>query len=254
MISKVNVLNIKVHNISKPDLLNNLTDGILVTPNVDHLVRLQHDRDFYKIYKEADWVVCDSKIVAIALKFLGSPVQEAIPGSSFFSEYYTYHKNRVDVKIFLLGAADGIADRARININQKIGREIVVGAHSPSYGFEINDQESRNIVDLINRSSATVLVVGVGAPKQEKWIFKYKDKFSNIKLFMPLGATIDFEAGNIRRAPTIFQKLALEWFYRMCVDPKRLIKRYLVDDLPFFYYIILQKIGKYTDPFGLKND
>jgi exopolysaccharide biosynthesis WecB/TagA/CpsF family protein len=66
---------------------------------------------------------------------------------------------------------------------------------------------------------------------------------------MALGATIDFEAGNIKRAPVFFQKLGMEWLYRLIKEPKRLWKRYLIDDIPFFYYVFLQKIGKYKNPF-----
>lgn len=243
------ILNIKIQNISKSDLLQNLSEGVFITPNVDHLVKLQKDREFYEVYQDADWVVCDSKIVSLASKFLGMPIKEVIPGSSFFTDFYLYHKENENVKIFLLGAAEGVALQAMQNINTKVGREIVVGAHSPSFGFEKNESECEEIIRLINSTEANVLLVGVGAPKQEKWIAKYKDQFSNVKLFMALGATIDFEAGNIKRAPKILQKLAMEWLYRMCVDPKRLVKRYLVDDLPFFYYILKQKFGRYKNPF-----
>jgi exopolysaccharide biosynthesis WecB/TagA/CpsF family protein len=182
---------------------------------------------------------------------LGTPVKEVIPGSSFFPAYCDYHKENEQVKIFLLGAAEGVAIKAMQRINARIDRNIVVGAHSPSFGFEKKSDECDEIIRIINQTDATVLVVGVGAPKQEKWVFKYKDKLPQIRLFMSLGATIDFEAGNIKRAPKLFQKLALEWFYRMCLDPKRLIKRYLVDDLSFFYHLLRQKLG-YKNPFTNK--
>ena len=108
-----------------------------------------------------------------------------------------------------------------------MGRRIVVGAHSPSYGFEKNEEENRQIYDIINRSGANVVLVGVGSSKQEKWIMRHKDRMPGVDIWMALGATIDFEAGNIRRAPKILQKLCLEWFYRFCMEPKRLFRRYL---------------------------
>lgn len=250
---EIDILNIKLKNISKKDLLDKLQKGILVTPNVDHLVKLQKDRAFYEIYQKADWVICDSKIVALGLRFLGTPIKEVIPGSSFFEDFYLYHKNNKNVKIFLLGAAEGVAVKAMRRINDRVGRNIIVGAHSPSFGFEKNEIECKNIIRIINQTEANVLLVGVGAPKQEKWIVKYKNEFTNVKLFMALGATIDFQAGNIRRAPRFFQKLALEWFYRMIIDPKRLIKRYIIDDMPFFYYVVKQKFNIYIDPFEEDN-
>lgn len=246
---KVSILNIKIRNITQKELLNTLDEGFVVTPNVDHLIKLQKDKNFYQIYEEADWVICDSKIVALGLKFLGKSIKEVIPGSSFFHNFCEYHKDNNKIKIFLLGASEGVAKKAMNNINKRIGRNIIVEAYSPTFGFEKNDEECKKIVEIIKGTEANVLVVGVGAPKQEKWIYKYKTELTNIKLFLPLGATIDFEAGNTKRAPKTFQKLGLEWLYRMIKDPKRLIKRYLVDDIPFFYYLFKEKIGYYKNPF-----
>lgn len=149
-----------------------------------------------------------------------------------------------------MGAAKGVANKAMENINRKVGRQIVVGTHSPSFGFEKNEKECMELIDIINASGATVLLVGVGAPKQEKWIAKYRSQMFNIKLFMALGATIDFEAGNIKRAPILFQKMAMEWFYRFLREPKRLFRRYFIDDVCFFYYFAKQLLGRYKDPFA----
>jgi exopolysaccharide biosynthesis WecB/TagA/CpsF family protein len=250
MIEKKHLLNIDILSIIQRDLLEKIDRGVLITPNVDHLIKLQKDKELYDVYKSAEWVVCDSKIVALAANFLGTPIIEVIPGSSFFPQYCDFHKNNQKIRIFLLGAASGVAEEAQKRINLRIGRSIIVGAHSPSFGFEREERECEEIIKKINETNANVLVVGVGAPKQEKWIFKYKDRFTNIKLFMALGATIDFEAGNIKRAPKIFQKFGLEWFYRLIKEPKRLWKRYLIDDIPFFYYILKQRLGVYKNPFG----
>ena len=245
----VNFLNINIQSITKSDLLSNLTKGVLITPNVDHLVKLQKDEDFYRVYQQAEWVVCDSKILYLMSKLLKEPLPEAIPGSSFFTAYYMYHKDDPNCKIFLLGAAEGIAEKARQNINKKVEREIVVGAHSPSYGFEKDEKECEELVRIVNESGANVLLVGVGAPKQEKWIMKYRDRMPNIDVFMALGATIDFEAGTLKRAPEIWQKCGMEWLYRTLKEPKRLFKRYFVDDMQFFYYFGKQLLGTYKNPF-----
>lgn len=161
-----------------------------------------------------------------------------------------YHKDDANCKIFLLGAKDGVAQKAMEHINSKVGRQIVVGAYSPSYGFEKKSEENAAIYKMINDSSANVVLVGVGCPKQEKWIDKHKAKMPQVNLWMALGATIDFEAGNVKRAPKIFQRLALEWFYRFLMEPKRMFKRYFVNDIQFFYYFAKQLLGVYKDPFG----
>ena len=245
----IKFLNINILSITQKALLEELNKGILITPNLDHLVKLQNDKEFYNIYQKAEWVVCDSKILYLCSKCLKQPLPEAIPGSSFFTAFYEYHKNNPNCKIFLLGAMDGVAQTAMNKINAKVGRQIVVGAMSPSYGFEKKQEENELIYKTINESGANVVLVGVGCPKQEKWIFAHKDKMPKVDIWMALGATIDFEAGNIKRAPKIYQSLAMEWFYRFLKEPQRMFKRYFIDDLKFFWYFGKQLIGIYKNPF-----
>lgn len=111
------ILNTNILNITQRELLDKLKKGIVVTPNVDHLVKLQKDKEFYNVYQQAEWVVCDSKILYLLSKLLKNPLPEAIPGSSFFTAFYEYHKDDPNCKIFLLGAAEGIAAKAQRNIN-----------------------------------------------------------------------------------------------------------------------------------------
>lgn len=258
---KTRVLNIDALAITERQLQEGLSknldgsdsgNGVLITPNLDHMVKLQKDEEFYRCYQEAEWVVCDSKILWLCSKVLKRSFPEPIPGSSFFTHFYEYHKDDANCKIFLLGAMEGVALKAQKRINEKIGREIIVGAYSPSYGFEKKQEENEEIYKMIEASGANVVLVGVGAPKQEKWIMTHKDKMPSVKVWMALGATIDFEAGNIKRAPKIYQKLALEWLYRMWCEPKRMFKRYICDDLVFFIYLMKLVLGIYKNPFEKK--
>ena len=187
--------------------------------------------------------------VSAVVFFIAGFIQVYIRMSVLFTSYYMYHKDDPDCRIFLLGAGEGIAQKAMERINQKVGRQIVVGAHSPSFGFERDEEECKELVEIVNRSGANVLLVGVGAPKQEKWIMKYRKEMPNVDLFMALGATIDFEAGTLRRAPLAWQKMGMEWLYRCLKEPKRLFKRYFVDDMQFFYYFAKQLFGIYKNPF-----
>ena len=102
---------------------------------------------------------------------------------------------------------------------------------------------------MLRQSDANVVLVGLGNPKQTLWIYKYKDRIPNVKVWMALGATIDFEAGNVKRAPKIYQRLALEWLYRLCMEPRRMFRRYMIDDMPFFWLLMKQKFGRYVNPF-----
>ena len=216
----IHLLNVRIDNLSSQELLENLTHGVLVTPNIDDIMKHQHDKEFHEYASQAEFSICDSKVVKLMSSIAGKPLKEAIPGSSFFPMFCDYH-----------------------------AKDENVGTYSPPFGFEKDEKECQHIVDMLRQSSANVVLVGLGNPKQTKWIYKYKDQLPNIDVFMALGATIDFEAGNIKRAPKIFQKLALEWFYRFCMEPKRLFKRYFVDDMQFFYYFGKQLLGVYKDPF-----
>ena len=240
----VSLLNTSIHNIGLQELLAKLSKygGFVVTPNVDHVVRLQQDVEFLNAYQQADYRVCDSKILEYALKLLGTPVREKISGSDLFPAFYEYNRHNEDVKIFLLGGQTGIPEQAMDNINAKVGRNIIVEAHSPSFGFEKDEQECRAIIEKINASGATVLAIGVGAPKQEKWIVKYRHLLTNVKVFLAIGATIDFEAGNKPRSPKWISEAGLEWLYRLAAEPRRLWKRYLVDSLPFFGLVLQHKL------------
>lgn len=250
--NKSKILNVEIDNLSQEELLTQLKHGVLVTPNVDQMVKMQRDREFYDITSQAEWVVCDSKILYLCSKLLSSPLPEAIPGSSFFSAFYEYHKDDPECKIFLLGAMDGVAQKAMKRINEKMGREMVVGAYSPSYGFEKKQEENEHIYRIINESGANVVLVGVGCPKQEKWIDKHKAQMPAVDIWMALGATIDFEAGNVKRAPMFWRKIYMEWFYRFLQEPRRMYKRYFVDDPIFFWYFLKQLLGTYKNPFEPK--
>jgi N-acetylglucosaminyldiphosphoundecaprenol N-acetyl-beta-D-mannosaminyltransferase len=250
--NKVKILNVDIDNLSKEELLQQIDrrGGVVFTPNVDHLMKLQKDSDFHQIYKTSTYRVCDSKILLYASKFLGQPIREKISGSDFFPEFYRYHSQSPDIKIFLLGAGEGVAQKAKERINKKVGREIVVGTYSPPFGFENDETECQKIVEIVEQSGATVLAVGLGAPKQEKWIAQYKASLKNIKIFLAIGAAIDFEAGEKSRAPKWMSELGLEWLYRLNSEPHRLWKRYLVEDLPFFWLLLKQKLNLYRAPFS----
>lgn len=251
--NKVKILNLEIDNLSKVEFLDNLKSGVVFTPNVDHLMKLQKDTEFLQAYSISNYKVCDSQILLLAARLLGTPLREKISGSDLLPAFYTYHRQNENIKIFLLGAGEGVAVQAQQNINRKIGRNIVIGSYSPSYGFENDVLECQQIVEMINNSGATVLVIGVGAPKQEKWIYKYKEQLQHIKIFMALGATIDFEAGNMKRAPKWISQTGFEWLFRLLCEPKRLWKRYLIEDIPFLLLILKQKFNWHKKK-DLKNN
>ncbi|VAW52098.1 N-acetylmannosaminyltransferase [hydrothermal vent metagenome] len=252
MKNRIKLLNISIDNISLESLLTEYKSGVIVTPNLDHMVLLQKSEAMLNAYNSADYITVDSQILFLILKLLRKPVKEKISGSDFLPAYCQYHKNNPKIKIFLLGAAPGVAEKATENINKKIGRKIITGYHSPSMNFVNDDNECKQVIDIINNNSANVLVVGLGAPKQELWIEKHKNKFTNVHSFMALGATIDFESGMKPRSPKWMSTYGLEWLYRLLQEPGRLWKRYLITDTQFFLLILKDLLGLYKAPF-MKN-
>ena len=121
------LLNVRIDNITSKELLENLKRGVLVTPNIDDIMKHQKDEEFHRNASMAEFSVCDSRVVKLMSSILGKPLKEAIPGSSFFPMYCDYHAKDENIKIFLLGAKEGVANIAKEKINKRIGREIIVG-------------------------------------------------------------------------------------------------------------------------------
>lgn len=238
---KIDILGMDFDNFSKQELLSNLIKGVVFTPNVDHLMKLRRDPEFVSVYQKADFKICDSQILMYASRFLGTPLKAKLSGADLFPWFCEHHKYNENIKVFLLGGAEGIAQEAQRRINERTGREIVVGEYSPPFGFETSAKECAKIVSLIEDSPANVLVVCLGAPKQEKWIATYRDQLPNIDIFMAVGAAVDFEAGCKPRAPRYVSELGLEWLYRLVCEPRRLWRRYLVEGMPFVGLVLAEK-------------
>lgn len=239
----VKMFNIDFNNYDFNDLslfidnrINDNKSSYIVTCNVDHIMKLQMDSEFYQVYQDADLVIADGMPIIWASKILGKPLKEKVSGSDIIP-LLSKHFAQKQYKIFFLGAASGIAQKAAENLIKQYPEMKIVGTYSPSYGFENNNEEIRIIIDMIKTAKPDILFVGVGAPKQEKWIHKYYKEI-NVPVSIGVGASLDFLAGNIKRAPLIMQKTGLEWFWRLMQEPKRLWKRYLVDDSKFLILVI----------------
>jgi N-acetylglucosaminyldiphosphoundecaprenol N-acetyl-beta-D-mannosaminyltransferase len=239
---KVDILGVPIDNLSMDEFLHRFKKGTVFTPNVDHLMNARKHKEFGRAYSIADYKLCDSQILFFASRFLGSPIVEKISGSDLFPAFYQHHKDNPDMTIFLLGGMGQVSQQAQKNINKKVGRNIVIDAYSPPMGFDKDEIESRRIVQRINQSGATVLAIGVGAPKQEKWISQYRQYLTSVNIIFAIGATIDFEAGMVPRAPEMISTMGAEWLYRLAMEPKRLWKRYLINDLPFIWLLLKQKM------------
>jgi N-acetylglucosaminyldiphosphoundecaprenol N-acetyl-beta-D-mannosaminyltransferase len=250
MRERVRLLNVDVDNITMDELVDSFREGLLLTLHVDMIMKLQKDREFYEILPEFDVVTCDSQVLFAASKVLGTPLKERVSGSDFFPRFYTRHKDDPSVTVFICGGGPGVAEVARRNVNAKVGREMVVGADSPPFDYDVRPGEIERMIDTINASRASVLVAGLGAGRQEKFIVGHRERMPHVKTFLPLGGTIDYEAGALRRPASWVTDAGLEWLYRLFREPRQRWRRYLVHQPPVLYRLAQQWVGRYRDPFS----
>ena len=142
-------------------------------------------------------------------------------------------------KHYFYGSTNETLDKLKLAINEKYGNVNIVGTYSPPFR-ELTDDEDVDIVNNINETKPDFVWVGLGAPKQEKWMYEHKNKVN--ALMIGVGAAFDYLAGNIKRAPMWMQKLNLEWLYRLIQDPVRLFSRYLYTNIKFIINAVI--LGK----------
>jgi len=247
---RVPLLNVWADDLTMGQLLDRLDadGGLVFTINPDHLYHLQTNAAFVSAYRTADFVTVDSHYVWWALRWQGCGVAEKVTGSDLMPAYCRRHAANPAVRIFLLGAKPGVAQTAAQRINAAAGRELVVGAHGPSMDFVDDPQEIESVLAMVRASGATALMLGLGAPKQEIWLARYRAALPQVRVFMGVGATIDYEAGEVRRAPVWMRKLGLEWSYRVLTEPGRYGRRYL-RNARFLWWMAQARAGQYRDPF-----
>ena len=213
-------------------------NGYVVTPNIDHIVKLESDQLLQKVYADADIILTDGKPMIWMSRLYGTPIKEKVSGSDLFPNLCRLAAGK-GYRVFLLGAAEGVAAKAAINLQNKFPGLIIAGTYSPPFGFEKDEKELQNILRIVTEAKPHILIVGLGCPKQEKFIYNYKDVL-NVPVSLGLGASIDFEAGILKRAPKWMADHGFEWLYRIVQDPGRMAKRYFVDDMKiirlFFKY------------------
>lgn len=211
--------------------------GLVVTPNVDHLVSFRDDPLMKKIFEDALVRFCDGMpIVWYSKTFCEQKLPTRVAGSDLiFSVCEAAALN--GQSIYLMGGQPGSCQLAIERLVAKYPKLNVVGYSCPDYGFENDDVLCETLISEINSLNPDILILGLGTPKQEKWAAKYLDRI-RCGPVLCLGAAIDLAAGKILRAPLILQKTGLEWLWRLMMEPRRLWRRYLVKDTFFFIMVI----------------
>lgn len=234
--SRMKFMNIEIDNLTMQETLETIdrliqerNNAYVVTPNVDHIVQLETNEELQDVYANASLILTDGKPLLWIAKWYGTPIKEKISGSDLFP-LLCEMSARKGYTMFFLGAAEGIAAKCAENLVQRYKGLKVVGTYSPPYGFEKDFAEIDKIKQMIRNTSPDILNVGLGCPKQEKFMYYYCKELG-VPISLGLGASFDFEAGNIKRAPKWMADHGLEWLFRITQDPKRLTKRYLIDDI-----------------------
>lgn len=246
---RVNVGGIKIDNVSMAEALKAIEELVaarkpcyVTSPNVDILIRYRRDREFARYYDEDALCLADGVPIMWAANFLGTPLKEKISGSDLVPKVCEL-ANRKGYKIFFMGGRPGAADAAKAKLLETLKDIKIVGTYAPPFGFERDAAELQKIADMVKAAKPDILFVGLGAPKQELWIKRYHEELG-VPVSMGVGVTFEFIAGIVKRAPVWMQNIGLEWFWRLCMEPGRLWKRYLIDDTQFFGIILQQKFGR----------
>jgi len=238
MRKQAEILGVPINILSKEEAINEIIKMIenpelseVYTPNPEMIMLAQEDKEFMHILKNAEIVLPDGIGLLIASKIKGLGLTERVTGIDTMNGLLAYC-GRENKTIYLLGGKPGVPDVACSNIERQFPGIKIGGFH---HGYFTKDDEAK-IVEEVNEAKPDILFVCLGAPKQEKWIYGHKNKL-NCRLAMGVGGSVDIYAGTAKRAPVIFQKLGMEWFYRLAKEPWR-YKRMM--NLPKFILRILK--------------
>lgn len=209
----------------------------VVTPNPEFLLAAEKDPEFRRVLNAADLVLPDGIGVVYSAKILGTPLKERVPGIEF-AEAMLSALNDMGGRLYLLGAKPGVAEQAGENLKKRYPDLLLCGTHDGYF------QTDGPVVDQIRAARADVVFVCLGAPKQERWMAQYGPE-TGAHLMVGLGGVLDVYAGHVKRAPEIWQKLGLEWCYRLLHQPSRLGR---MAKLPLFLLEAAREKGKRGKP------
>ncbi len=212
----------------------------IVTPNTDHILQLESDAELRAAYADATLVVCDGRPLLWASYLLGTPLPEVVTGADLMPALCQAGAG-LGLKIAIIGGPPGSAELAGKNLVARYPGIRVEWTYCPPMGFEKDPHQSDFIVSSLNERDVDLVFVGVGAPKQEKWIHLHQSRL-RVGVLLGIGAAIEFVAGTLPRAPKFMRRLGLEWLFRLWQQPRRLFIRYFKDT--FFAVIVLRQLLK----------
>ena len=239
---RVRVGKLFVDRISLEELLGAVTSALekhqrqtILNANAHAVTLAEGNPLFVAALSTADIVFCDGYGVYMAARVLGAPIPSRITYADF-TEKLARACHVKGASMFFLGAREGVAAKAAQVLAGAIPGLRVQTHHGY---FEKNEESSRTVIDIINRSDAEVLLVGFGMPAQELWIARHRESLKPLVVFSA-GAAFDYAAGAVARGPRVLTQHGFEWLARLAIEPRRLWRRYLLG-LPEFGLLVARQ-------------
>lgn len=246
---KQKLLNTYINNLTMDQAVKEILDWLherkvsyVVPVNVDVLVRMEKDLYLKEIADQADMTLADGKPLLWIAKFCKRPIKQKVSGSDLVPALFD-EAEKYRYSVYILGGMGDVPGKAAKAIKNKWKGLEIAGFYAPPYGFEKNPQELIKIQKQIQEVKPDILLVCLGCPKQEKWVYENYKKTSAV-VTICAGATVDFLAGTVRRAPGWVSYIGFEWFYRFLREPRRLFKRYFIDDMKVVFMVYKYYLGR----------
>jgi N-acetylglucosaminyldiphosphoundecaprenol N-acetyl-beta-D-mannosaminyltransferase len=205
--------------------------GWCITPNLDHLRRLTRDRKLRALYSHAALIVADGMPLIWASRLQGTPLPERVAGSSLISTL-SAAAGKQNRSIYLLGGAKGTAEQAAQVLKHQYPGVRIAGVYYPEFGFESDEAQVQKLIAHLKAANPDIVYVALGSPKQE-WLIGQLRGYLPRAWWLGIGISFSFLSGHVKRAPQWMQRSGLEWLHRLCQEPRRLARRYLVHGVPF---------------------
>jgi N-acetylglucosaminyldiphosphoundecaprenol N-acetyl-beta-D-mannosaminyltransferase len=240
MTERITLMGCQIDNLSMEDTLGRI-EGFIhsgkphqhVVVNVDKLVKASRDPGLRKIINDCALINVDGMPVVWASRLLGKPLKERVAGVDLF-EALMRRAGEKGWRVFLLGAREEVVSAVADTYGRKYPRLVLAGYRN---GYWKGEAEERAVVQQIRDSRADLLFVAISSPKKEQFLGRYQAEMK-IPFAMGVGGTFDVAIGRVKRAPRWMQKSGLEWFYRFLQEPRRMFRRYFIDDMAFIWLLI----------------
>lgn len=243
----IRIMDLEIHDVDFEETVARTTAAlvaqrsfVVATPNVDYVIRAHRDPVFRDAINAADLRVPDGMWIVRASRIAGVPLRATVTGRLLIPALAAFAAD-AGIPVALVGGPPGVAQRAAARLTARYPGLRIALATAPPMGFVIGSPDDTRLVEQVRASGARLVLVGLGAPRQERWMVAHREELDR-RVFIGIGAGLDIVAGRFREAPRWMTRTGLEWAFRLAQEPRRLARRYLVDDPAIFAWALRQRI------------